>query len=708
MSRPSQRPWTRLPLTNKNAAAPREGAADALPAGGVLGTPPRKRAVPLEDVHVRNIPDAGTPAKRARSRSGSTRAGPDAVQARLADSLRTNPHAHDALGEARAASQASPPPRARATTVRIDRVSRMSREERYHRERLKEQSQRQWKMAFGRAFPRFVFYLDHLDEAQKRVVSARIAQLGARVDEFFSRSVTHVVTTRPLPLPREEEQPRGKENTAGTSGSAARAARAIAPPRIVVPSPRRGEPLHSDRNPMDEAAPALPVNDVLIKAQQFGMKLWRFEKLEHILSLLLAGSGEAGDTDAAQDLSQMLHQEKLHGTLERDPSALRSDFYYFGKNTYHLLVTDATGEHRPVVIAEFDRTAHEASGRPPPWPVLHGGVEGRSLFAPVDARERERQARGTERPRCQTLRRIASLNGASLQRAANEQAQGGAPASSAAPGTPALMASDNSLALASTVASTTSTAPTTALNSQAGATAGGLQDKRVAELNRRVHTPVDLRGVGVRGATVRRMLDGERAAGALRRTASAGALGARPPVPKPAREKRPGHCENCRCRFEDFDEHVQSRRHRKFALDESNFVQLDELIQRVQREPVEMEWPEAEAGAEAGFEEGAEPEEALDAAALDADAWPEVEYVETVGQPDEPGVLGGACSGGKRAGSELAGGEPTGNEAAAPETTNWGKALTPETPGTPAEPGAPGRGELAEAAVSTAPVPNTP
>ena len=89
-------------------------------------------------------------------------------------------------------------------------------------------------------------------------------------------------------------------------------------------------------------------------------------------------------------------------------------------------------------------------------------------------------------------------------------------------------------------------------------------------------------------------------------------------------------------------------------------------------------------------------------------SWPEVEYVETVGQPDEPGVLGGACSGGRRAGSELAGGEPTGNEAAAPETTNWGKALTPETPGTPAEPGAPGRGELAEAAVSTAPVPNTP
>ena len=99
MSRPSQRPWTRLPLTNKNVAAPREGAADAPPTGSVLGTPPRKRAVPLEDVHVRNIPDAGTPAKRMRSRGGGARPGADSVQARLADSLRTNPHAHDALGE---------------------------------------------------------------------------------------------------------------------------------------------------------------------------------------------------------------------------------------------------------------------------------------------------------------------------------------------------------------------------------------------------------------------------------------------------------------------------------------------------------------------------------------------------------------------------------------------------------------------------------
>ena len=53
------------------------------------------------------------------------------------------------------------------------------------------------------------------------------------------------------------------------------------------------------------------------------------------------------------------------------------------------------------------------------------------------------------------------------------------------------------------------------------------------------------------------------------------------------REKKPGHCENCRCKFEDFDEHTRSRRHRKFAMDENNFVALDELLQRVQREPIE-------------------------------------------------------------------------------------------------------------------------
>ncbi|WFD32064.1 Cdc7p-Dbf4p kinase complex regulatory subunit [Malassezia sp. CBS 17886] len=589
MSRAPQHPWTRLPLRVKNAGGTDTGVRLPDSSGGVgkrelarspdmLGTPPRKRAVPLDDVHARNIPENGSARKSKVLRAERTR-----------DEAARSPQC------------------ARSTTLRIDRASRMSREERYQREHQKAHSQRQWKAAFGRAFPRFVFYLDSIDDTPKRTLSAQIAQLGARsqqhVEDFFSRSVTHVVTTRPIPL----VSARDKENAAdAVGGGAADAASArmraaplpggLTPPRIVTPAARDCAPLHSDRNPLDEWTQTLPTNDVLSRAQQFGMKIWRQEKLQNIVSLLLAEDAAGADGAPRQDLSQMLLQEKLHGTTERDPYAARSDFHYFGKNTYHLLVLDATGEHRPIATCEYDRHAHEHQGKPPPWPVLHGDVEGRGLFVRVDAKDRERLARQAPAPHegHASLRRAASLNLATAQRPGWRH--------ESASGTPNLMASDNSIALASTVASTTSTMTT----SQAGLSAAALPDKRVAELNRRTHTALpDARTVraadgeeshGGGGAVVRRMLglDGTRGdAPALRRTRSAGGTLARSALSLRAREKRPGHCENCRCRFEDYDEHVRTRRHRKFALDETNFVSLDDLLQRVQRVPIE----EADSGA---------------------------------------------------------------------------------------------------------------
>lgn len=521
------RPYTRQPLRVKN------GGAELERVPSVLGTPPRKRAVPADDVHVRNIPEYAS-GKRSRLRS-----------------------AQDV-----ATTHASPA----ATTLRIDHAKRMSREERYQREHQKAASQRQWKEAFVKAFPKLVFYLDHVDAAQKAQFTHQITQLGGTVEAFFSRSVTHVVTTRPIPIAREKEntEPRSVRPRALASSQAA-------PPAVA------GGPVHSDKNPLDDTTPALPPSDLLCKAQQFGMKIWRQDKLQHILSLLLADDVSTEDT--RQNLSEMLHQEKLHGTTERDPQALRTDYHYFGKHSYYVLVTDATNEHRPIVVGEFDKTAHEAQLKPPPWPVLYGDVEGRGLFVYVKPKDRQRlaaQDADVARPTPLSLRRAASLNLAG--------ALPHAPGSSHAPGTPSLMASDNSIALASTVASTTS-ASLHSQSTQLGSSA--IADKRLAELTRRMHTPIDLKRGAGSGAVVRRMLSmapNEAEGPGLCRAHSLSSARA----PRKPREKRPGHCENCRCRFEDFDEHTRSRRHRKFAMDESNFVALDELLQRVQREPVDQ------------------------------------------------------------------------------------------------------------------------
>ena len=48
-------------------------------------------------------------------------------------------------------------------------------------------------------------------------------------------------------------------------------------------------------------------------------------------------------------------------------------------------------------------------------------------------------------------------------------------------------------------------------------------------------------------------------------------------------ELKPGYCENCREKFEDFDRHVIGRKHRKFALTRENWFELDDLLKHLVR-----------------------------------------------------------------------------------------------------------------------------
>ncbi|PWA02688.1 hypothetical protein BB558_001171 [Smittium angustum] len=52
------------------------------------------------------------------------------------------------------------------------------------------------------------------------------------------------------------------------------------------------------------------------------------------------------------------------------------------------------------------------------------------------------------------------------------------------------------------------------------------------------------------------------------------------PVPQPRQTvvSRPGYCENCRLKYDDMMEHIQSAVHRTFADDDSNWKELDELL----------------------------------------------------------------------------------------------------------------------------------
>ncbi|QSZ36251.1 hypothetical protein DSL72_007377 [Monilinia vaccinii-corymbosi] len=49
------------------------------------------------------------------------------------------------------------------------------------------------------------------------------------------------------------------------------------------------------------------------------------------------------------------------------------------------------------------------------------------------------------------------------------------------------------------------------------------------------------------------------------------------------RDPKPGYCENCTDKFEDFDEHVLSRKHRRFAEKADNWRELDALLGQLVR-----------------------------------------------------------------------------------------------------------------------------
>jgi len=68
-------------------------------------------------------------------------------------------------------------------------------------------------------------------------------------------------------------------------------------------------------------------------------------------------------------LHTLLEDEKLHGTRERDLSAPRPDHYYFKPGSKYLLVEDATGKHRTIMVKEYPYSQKDG----PQWPTLYEG-----------------------------------------------------------------------------------------------------------------------------------------------------------------------------------------------------------------------------------------------------------------------------------------------------------------------------------------------
>lgn len=196
-----------------------------------------------------------------------------------------------------------------------------------------------------------------------------------------------------------------------------------------------------------------------------------------------------GGLARSTSLRTLLEDEKVHGTRERDASAPRPDFYYFKPGSKYLLVEDATGKHRTIMVKEYGYSMKEQ----PEFPVLYESflrvpVTATSLVPTEDIRERawalyvEQKPYKGERPPGGELRRSTSLR--------------------SIPGTPSLPeplpyhnASGNSVVITSNIASTSNANFSPAYPGGISPFAAG-KDKSMFHLSKRIQV---LKGNASRG-----------------------------------------------------------------------------------------------------------------------------------------------------------------------------------------------------------------
>ncbi|PWN42596.1 hypothetical protein IE81DRAFT_122109 [Ceraceosorus guamensis] len=494
------------------------------------------------------------------------------------------------------------------TTSRFLKQSGAKTHDGASREASKREADGEWRRKYAKSFPTFILYFDELSPSDLVEASTNAKRFGAIVAPFFSKDVTHLVSahkhqSRRAPEPLRQAllkaTPGGSVETRANHGAERSTRSAHRPGATKLARESRQQPLHSGSNPFEEATPAPPESSIVRKARDFNIRVWSHEKFCSIIAALDGAQvpAQAHDSDKRRrNLSQMLQQEKLQGTSERDPTAPRSDYHYFDKNSCYILVEDATCEHRVLFTQEFKRPRADED---PPWPKLYGQREGRCPFTRWESRP---NARATAN-RHETLRRTRSMTDVARGAVSSRLKHGShspqpvpfnlekarPEAASMRGASPYPMASGNSIALTSNIHSTTSAAAGTHTIGFAGQ--GALDRRLVTLTDRGLPSPLaGPAGSAVASALPRHMTFASHISprGIMRRAVSTAtglaqrqALAAKD---KEAPKSKPGNCENCRTKYDDFDEHVASNKHRRFALNDSNFVELDEFLAGVERQ----------------------------------------------------------------------------------------------------------------------------
>jgi regulatory subunit for Cdc7p protein kinase len=163
-----------------------------------------------------------------------------------------------------------------------------------------------------------------------------------------------------------------------------------------------------------EDLPAANDDRLLLKAIEWKMKIWTVTKLESVLDRCQPPvnpelSRTATTATVPQTLSRLLQSERLHGTTERDPNEKRLGFHYFSKNSYFILVEDLNDEVATIHTSEYPIKKERDGKEYGDWPVLYCHPRSRGPFIEFDRNEARRAERAERQERVRERERLSRM-----------------------------------------------------------------------------------------------------------------------------------------------------------------------------------------------------------------------------------------------------------------------------------------------------------
>lgn len=247
------------------------------------------------------------------------------------------------------------------------------------------------------------------------------------MEKFFSKEVTHIVTTRAIPLDSDTTASSIDTNpspSVSTSSQHTSLSRTINPSLLERPlgstqtrnqtfpaknkftlETSAGRRLQVNHNNQDVESRRQPTGnaDILHRAKEMGMKIWQLEKLQRMMTTMfdtdmdlqsphrhntrsnMVNAVGAGKLSRDVDLSHMLRNEQLNGPSDRDAAVASRELILF-KGPY-IYIHDMDEKTKPVMVKEYPKVSRREDGT---WPQFRAASNGKCPFIQdVDQNRRE-------------------------------------------------------------------------------------------------------------------------------------------------------------------------------------------------------------------------------------------------------------------------------------------------------------------------------